>query len=87
MFWNGRPQNTAGSLQTFVSTLRHHLSRDRARSRELIVTEAEAYRFATDSVDFDLDRFDGLVERSAGEPTSVARRTRETRVKAASRWR
>jgi DNA-binding winged helix-turn-helix (wHTH) protein len=72
-----RPQNTAGSLQTFVSTLRHHLSRDRARSRELIVTEAEAYRFATDSVDFDLDRFDGLVERSAGEPTSVARRTLE----------
>jgi DNA-binding SARP family transcriptional activator len=72
-----RPQNTAGSLQTFVSTLRHHLSCDRARSHELIVTEAEAYRFATDSVDFDLDRFDGLVERSAGEPTSVARRTLE----------
>src|SRR3984885_3799913 len=72
-----RPRNTAGSLQTFVSTLRRHLTHDRARSRELIVTEAEAYRFATDSVDFDLDRFDGLVERSAGEPTRVARRTLE----------
>ena len=72
-----RPRNTAGSLQTFVSTLRRHLTHDRARSRELIVTEAEAYRFATGSVDFDLDRFDGLVERSAGEPTRVARRTLE----------
>jgi DNA-binding SARP family transcriptional activator len=72
-----RPRNTAGSLQTFVSTLRCHLTHDRARSRELIVTEAEAYRFATDSVDFDLDHFDGLVERSAGEPTRAARRTLE----------
>jgi len=33
-----RPRNTAGSLQTFVSTLRRHLTHDRARSRELIVT-------------------------------------------------
>ncbi len=68
-----RPQCTVGSLQTFVSALRRHLTHDRGRARELVVTEAEAYRFATDLVDFDLDRFDGLVERSARGPTGVAR--------------
>ncbi len=72
-----RPRDTAESLQTFVSALRRHLTHDRERARELVVTEAEAYRFATDLVDFDLDRFDGLVERSAGEPTRVARRSLE----------
>jgi len=72
-----RPQNTVGSLQTFVSALRRHLTQDRERARELVVTEAEAYRFATDLVDFDLDRFDGLVERSAGEPTRMARHSLE----------
>jgi DNA-binding SARP family transcriptional activator len=72
-----RPQNTVGSLQTFVSALRRHLTRDRERARELVVTEAQAYRFATDLVDFDLDRFDGLVERSAGEPTRMARHSLE----------
>jgi DNA-binding SARP family transcriptional activator len=72
-----QPQNTAGSLQTFVSALRHHLTLDRERARELVVTEAQAYRFATDMVDFDLDHFDGLVERSAGEPTRMARHSLE----------
>ena len=72
-----RPQNTAGSLQTFVSALRRHLTHDRERARELVVTEAQAYRFATDLVDFDLDRFDGLVERSAREPTRMARHSLE----------
>ena len=72
-----RPQDAAGSLQTFVSALRRHLTPDRQRARQLVVTEAEAYRFATGLVDFDLDRFDGLVERSAGEPTRAARRSLE----------
>src|SRR6516225_12414577 len=39
-----RPQNTVASLQTFVSALRRHLTPDRVRARELVVTEAEAYR-------------------------------------------
>src|SRR5256885_7583385 len=39
------PQNAAGSLQTFVSVLRRHLASGRERARELVVTEAEAYRF------------------------------------------
>jgi DNA-binding SARP family transcriptional activator len=69
------PQNAAGSLQTFVSVLRRHLASDRERARELVITEAEAYRFATDLVDLDLDRFDELLERSAHEPTRFARRS------------
>jgi DNA-binding SARP family transcriptional activator len=71
------PQNAAGSLQTFVSVLRRHLASDRERARELVITEAEAYRFATDLVDLDLDRFDELLERSAHEPTRFARRSLE----------
>jgi DNA-binding SARP family transcriptional activator len=71
------PQNAAGSLQTFVSVLRRHLASDRERARELVVTEAEAYRFATDLVDLDLDRFDQLLERSAHQPTRSARRSLE----------
>jgi DNA-binding SARP family transcriptional activator/CheY-like chemotaxis protein len=71
------PQNAAGSLQTFVSVLRRHLASDRERARELVITEAEAYRFATDLVDLDLDRFDELLERSAHEPTRLARRSLE----------
>src|SRR5918999_20568 len=71
------PLKAVGSLQTFVSVLRRHLSPDRDRARELVVTEAEAYRFATDLVELDLDRFDELVERSAREPTHEARRSLE----------
>jgi DNA-binding SARP family transcriptional activator len=78
LLWPQRaPQNAAGSLQTFVSALRRHVTLDRERARELVVTEAKAYRFATNLVDFDLDRFDELVERSAREPTRVARRSLE----------
>ncbi|HSC49071.1 MAG TPA: BTAD domain-containing putative transcriptional regulator [Gaiellaceae bacterium] len=68
-----RPQNVAGSLQTFVSNLRRHLATDVERGRELVVTEPEAYRFATDLVALDLDCFDRLLERSAREPTHRAR--------------
>ena len=71
------PQNAAGSLQTFVSVLRRHLSTSRERARELVVTEAEAYRFATELVDFDLDRFDPLLERSARLPSHAALRALE----------
>src|SRR5258708_19692371 len=52
-----RPRDAAGSLQTFVSVLRRHLAHDRARARDLVVTEAEAYRLATHPVDPALDPF------------------------------
>lgn len=71
------PQNAAGSVQTFVSVLRRRLTSDRELARRLVITETEAYRFATDLIDVDLDRFDELVERSAREPTHVARRSLE----------
>jgi DNA-binding SARP family transcriptional activator len=71
------PQNAAGSLQTFVSVLRRRLAADGERARKLVITEPEAYRFATDLVDLDLDRFDELLERSAHEPTRLARRSLE----------
>jgi DNA-binding SARP family transcriptional activator/DNA-binding CsgD family transcriptional regulator len=71
------PQNAAGSLQTITSVLRRHLVPDRELARALLVTEAEAYRFATELVEFDLDRFDELLERSAREPTHLARRSLE----------
>jgi DNA-binding SARP family transcriptional activator len=72
-----RPQNAAGSLQTFVSVLRRHLVPERERARELVITDAEAYRFATDLVELDLDRFDQLLECSARQPTHLARRSLE----------
>jgi DNA-binding SARP family transcriptional activator len=76
LLWGGeRPDDVNGSIQTFVSVLRRHLVADRARARDLVVTEAEAYRFATDKVELDLDRFDSLLERSASEPTRAARRS------------
>lgn len=72
-----RPKDVGASVQTFVSVLRRHLADDRDRARRLVVTEAEAYRFAADLVELDLDRFDELVERSAGEPTRTARASLE----------
>ena len=72
-----RPQDPAGALQTFVSSLRRHLDPDRERARALVVTEPEAYRFATGLIALDLDRFDRLLERSAQEPTRKARRSLE----------
>ena len=78
LIWAARqPDDIAASIQTFVSVLRRRLVADRDRARQLVVTEAEAYRFDTDAVDFDLDRFDELLERSAREPTQVARRSLE----------
>ncbi len=69
------PQNAAGSLQTFISVLRRQLTPDRARARALVITEAEAYRFGSDLVELDLDRFDELLDRAAREPTRLARRS------------
>ena len=78
LLWGAEPpRNAAGALQTFVSVLRRHLSPDRRRARELVVTATEAYRFATDLVALDLDRFDELLERSAHEPTRQARASLE----------
>src|SRR5690242_11907236 len=79
LLWDGHPpENAQGSLQTFVSVLRRHLADDRELARRLVVTEVEAYRFATDGILFDLDRFDELLEASARQPTRSARASIET---------
>ena len=78
LIWDAHPpDDRAASIQTFVSVLRRRLVADRTLARQLVVTEAEAYRFATDAVDLDLDCFDELLERSAREPTRMARQSLE----------
>ena len=78
LLWGDRrPKDVGGSIQTFISVLRRHLTDDRELARRLVVTEVEAYRLASDLLDLDLDRFDELVERAAGEPTRPARRSLE----------
>lgn len=71
------PLDAAGSLQTFISVLRRHLSPDRKWARALVVTDPQAYRFDTDLVTLDLDRFDVLLERPARESPRVVRRRLE----------
>jgi len=75
LLWAEPRAGAAASIQTFVSVLRRRLTDDREHARRLLVTETGAYRFATDLVDLDLDRFDELLERSGREPTGKARRS------------
>jgi DNA-binding SARP family transcriptional activator len=78
LIWDAQPpDDIAASIQTFVSVLRRHLAADRDHARQLVVTEAEAYRVATDAIDLDLDRFDELLEQSARQPTRIARQSLE----------
>jgi DNA-binding SARP family transcriptional activator len=78
LLWgDARPDDWAGSIQTFVSVLRRRLAPERERARTLVITEPEAYRFATDLMLLDLDRFDELLGRSAREPTHLSRRSLE----------
>ena len=46
----------------------------RGLSRELVVTERGAYRFAVEHAEIDLDRFDRLLARAGRVPTEAARR-------------
>jgi DNA-binding SARP family transcriptional activator len=74
LLWgDARPDKWAGSIQTFISVLRRRLTSDGDRARELVITEASAYRVATELVDLDLDRFDELLERSSRESTQRSR--------------
>jgi SARP family transcriptional regulator, regulator of embCAB operon len=65
LLWGeNQPGNAPACVQTFVSGLRRHLSRDPGCARELVVTERGAYRFAIEQADIDLDRFDRLRTRA-----------------------
>ena len=71
------PVDAPGSLQTFISVLRRRLTCDREWARALVVTDACAYRFDTNLVTLDLDRFDALLECPVGESPPVGRRRLE----------
>jgi DNA-binding SARP family transcriptional activator len=60
------PRNVSATLETYVSVLRRRISCDRSLSRRLIVTQPEAYRFASEQAWIDLDEFDRLTGGSRG---------------------
>jgi DNA-binding SARP family transcriptional activator len=74
LLWDEKlPRNVSKSLETYVSVLRHRLA-DIGPWRALVVTLPDAYRFAVEDADVDLDRFDELVERAAHARPPAARR-------------
>ena len=75
MLWSKElPQNVTATLATYVSVMRRALEATGQPGRDLVVTETEAYRFAVENADVDLDRFDQLAERAASAPTREKRR-------------
>jgi DNA-binding SARP family transcriptional activator len=68
------PQNVTATLATYVSVLRRALEGLGHSGRDLVVTETEAYRFAVENADVDLDCFDRLAARAAAAPTGAKRR-------------
>jgi DNA-binding SARP family transcriptional activator len=68
------PQNVAATLATYVSVMRRALEATGRPGHDLVVTETEAYRFATENAEVDLDRFDQLLEQAAAAPTGEKRR-------------
>ncbi len=63
--WHAEPpRNASSTLEHYVCVLRRRLFTDAAMAREVLATEAGAYRFDTSMVDLDLDRFDRLVRES-----------------------
>lgn len=78
LLWGDKPPaNVHAGLETYVSLLRRALGPKNGPARALIVTEPNAYRFAVEQADIDLDRFDGLLEQAAPLTTSAARASLE----------
>ena len=72
------PGDLTGSLQTFVSVLRRHLTPERERARSRRHRAGRRHRFATELVArSSLERFDQLPRGSAREPTRLARASLE----------
>jgi DNA-binding SARP family transcriptional activator len=75
MLWSQEPpKNVAGTIATYVSVMRRGLDAVGRRGRDLVATETDAYRFAAENAQVDLDRFDDLVRRAATAPTGERRR-------------
>jgi DNA-binding SARP family transcriptional activator len=58
------PRNAASTLEHHVCVLRRRLFTDPDVARQVLATEAGAYRFDTSMVELDLDVFDRLVRKS-----------------------
>ena len=74
------PKNVSGALETYVSVLRRRLAPEGRRGHELVITEPDAYRFAVEEIDLDLDRFDRLLIKAAESDAPSARRCLEDAV-------
>jgi DNA-binding SARP family transcriptional activator len=74
LLWGDKPPaNIHAALETYVSLLRRALGSPKGKTRQLIVTEPNAYRFAVEHADIDLDRFDNLLALAARRTRSSAR--------------
>jgi DNA-binding SARP family transcriptional activator len=75
MLWSrDLPQNVTAALATYVSVMRRALAATGRPGRDLVVTETEAYRFAVENAEVDLDRFDRILERASTAATGEKRR-------------
>jgi DNA-binding SARP family transcriptional activator len=68
------PRNVAGTIESYVSVLRTHLSPGTRLGHMLVVTEPEAYRLELSHADIDVDRFDALVAQAEKSATPAERR-------------
>lgn len=74
LLWGDKPPaNVHAGLETYVSLLRRALGSEKTGGRALIVTEPNAYRFAVEHADIDLDRFDTLCAQAARKTRAGAR--------------
>src|SRR3990172_4795209 len=71
------PMHVSGALETYVSVLRRRLVPGGSDRHRFIVTEHEAYRFAVDHADIDIDRFDRLLTRAGHAGVREAQRLLE----------
>jgi PAS domain S-box-containing protein len=67
------PRNVTGTIETYVSLVRRSLTQAGVDAFDYLRTEREAYRFATEGAELDLDSFDALVAAAAAADTDIAR--------------
>jgi DNA-binding SARP family transcriptional activator len=74
LLWGDKPpEKVHAALETYVSLLRRALGTTKGQERALILTQPNAYRFAVEHADIDLDRFDNLLALAAGRTGPAAR--------------
>jgi DNA-binding SARP family transcriptional activator len=74
LLWGDKPPaKVHAALETYISLLRRALGTSKGDARALIVTEPNAYRFAVEHADIDLDRFDKQLALAARRTGPAAR--------------